>query len=97
MIAVSANQIDKVALMPDREVYIISLVLGWIDVMPGTPFVFRPFPLVKGLINDEEAKSIAELFVLRFRVKAYDTFSGLTDVGQQEIMTHADGVTAHFL
>ena len=53
MIAVSANQIDKVALMPDREVYIISLVLGWIDVMSGTPFVFRPFPLVKGLINDE--------------------------------------------
>ena len=50
-------------------------------VMPGTPFVFRPFPLVKGLINDEEAKSIAELIKLR----------------HMWIMTHADGVTAHFL
>ena len=35
-------------------------------------------------IDVAAAKGIAELFVLRFRVKAYDTFSGLTDVGQQE-------------
>ena len=61
--------------------FVISLVIWRVNIMTGTPFVFRSFPFIKGLIHNQEAHLIAEIIELR----------------HMRIVTHTDGIASHFL
>lgn len=81
MVPVTADQVGEIPLMPFGKTGIISFMFGRINIVPCAPFIFGSLPLVKGFVNHEETKRVAERIQLR----------------HMGIVTHTDRIAAHVL
>ena len=65
MIAVTPYHGAQILFVPFREIFKITLVFRWIDIVSRGPFIFRIFPLVKRLIHHKKSHRIAQLIQFR--------------------------------
>lgn len=81
MVPVTADQVGEIPLMPFGKTGMISFMFGRINIVPCAPFIFGSLPLVKGFVDHEETKRVAERIQLR----------------HMGIVTHTDRIAAHVL